>query len=44
MIGKKSKSNKSVATKKVRQKKLPVPGSSIHKSMVLSGKIKEKKE
>lgn len=29
---------------KTRQKKLPIPGSAIYKSMVLSGQIKEKKE
>jgi hypothetical protein len=28
---------------KNRQKKLPIPGSAMHKSMVLQGLIKEKK-
>ena len=33
---------KSTSTKKVRQKKLPIPGSAIHKSMILSGEVKDK--
>jgi hypothetical protein len=39
----KNSPKKSVSTNppgKKRAKKLPVPGSAIHKSMVLSGKIK----
>ena len=32
------------APAKVRQKKIPIPGSAIYKSMVLSGQIKPKKE
>jgi hypothetical protein len=42
MNKKKSKSSKTISTKKVRQKKLPIPGSAIHKSMVLSGEVKKK--
>lgn len=40
------KSKKASSTKppvKKRAKKLPIPGSAIHKSMVLSGAIREKK-
>jgi len=38
-----SKAKASKSSSKKRQKKDPIPGSAIHKSMVLRGLIKEKK-
>tara|TARA_R100000687_G_C6327914_1_gene108201 strand:- start:322 stop:450 length:129 start_codon:yes stop_codon:yes gene_type:complete len=42
MALKKKKAGAKKAPAKVRQKKLPIPGSAIHKSMVSRGLIKEK--
>tara|TARA_R100001244_G_scaffold128714_1_gene99721 strand:- start:1104 stop:1232 length:129 start_codon:yes stop_codon:yes gene_type:complete len=42
MALKKKKAGAKKAPAKVRQKKLPIPGSAMHKSMALRGLIKEK--
>ena len=41
-LKKKKAGAKKAPAGKVRQKKLPIPGSAIHKSMVSRGLIKEK--